>query len=182
MSTVTLPTDTEAPIITGPSTQQTYEQTDAGLDPGPSARRPKRQRDLEGEWGGSDDDGDDYLPYKKAKLSRPSTRAIHAVWKSSIWTATAPNVHFVVQTRSMPSVTGGTSDRPLSDRSRKQRNINTRKTTLRRRLMKATSEATVVSGTSLAVTRPQVCVFPRRIHELLTYCPLGGRTNCLEVL
>lgn len=181
MSTITLPTDTEAPIVAGSSTQQTCEQTDDGVDPGPSARRLKRQRDLEGEWGDSDDDGDDYLPYKKAKLSRSSTRAIHAVWKSSIRTVASSNVHLVLQTRSMPSVTGGTSGRHLSDRSQKHHNINTRKTTLRRRLMRATSEATVVSGTSLTVTRPQVCVSPKHIHELLTYCSPGGRANCLEV-
>ena len=84
ISTITLTTDTEAPVVVGPPTQQTYEQNDAGLNHEPRMRRSKRQRSPESERSEDCDDGDDYLPYKRAKLSRSSTRTIHAVRKLPI--------------------------------------------------------------------------------------------------
>ena len=71
-------TDTEGPVVVDPPAQQACEQN-AGLDHGPRVRRHKRKRSPEGEW--SENDDDDYLPYRRAKLSRSSTRTIHAVRK-----------------------------------------------------------------------------------------------------
>lgn len=74
-STITLTTDTEAPIAASQQTQRTREQ-DPGLDPGPSVRMSKRPRRPE-KGGNSDDDDDDddeYQPRKRARLNQSSTR------------------------------------------------------------------------------------------------------------
>ena len=96
MSTITLATDTEALAAVDPPAGHTREQNGAGLDHEPRVRRSKRQRSPESELSVGSDDGDDYLPYKRAKLSRSSTRTIHAVRKSSIGSFSTPNVHVVV--------------------------------------------------------------------------------------
>lgn len=93
MSTVTLATDTETPIVVGRRTRQTREKPieASHLDPGPSRRNAKRARSSGNEGGESndDDDGDDeYLPRKRAKLTRSATRSFRIVRRSSICIST----------------------------------------------------------------------------------------------
>lgn len=83
-STITLATDTEEPVVVGRPGRQARKQSIAGPGSslGPSTRRPKRTRSPVSE--GSDDD-DEYLPRKRVKVNRSSTRSIQAVRKSSVY-------------------------------------------------------------------------------------------------
>jgi hypothetical protein len=80
-STVTLATDAEAPTV-GQRTKKTREQSieSAGSNPGPGRQKHKRARDPKSEGSDDSDDGE-YLPRKRARLSRSSTRTIRAVRK-----------------------------------------------------------------------------------------------------
>ena len=108
-STSTLATDTDTSIIAGQSTQQTREQEDTGLNPGPDTQKAKRARSPEDSDG---DDDDEYLPRKRARLSRSSTRSIRAVRKPLIHAVAPSNESIVAQKHSMLSVAAGTSDPP----------------------------------------------------------------------
>lgn len=64
----------------------------AGSNPGPSTQRHKRARSPESEGSDDDDDDDDeYLPRKRARVSRSSSRSIQAVRELSIYVITELN-------------------------------------------------------------------------------------------
>ena len=180
-STSTPATDTDASIIAGQLTQQTREQEDTGLNPGPSTQKAKRARSPEDSDG---DDDDEYLPRKRARLSRSSTRSIRAVQKSLFNAVTPSNESIVAQKHSMSSVAAGTSDppslhrlaagiiidqpgltterpsdsvvipspsEPIQDQGQGQ--SHTRQATLRRRPIRTASAASLSSG-AVAVPSP----------------------------
>lgn len=95
-STVTLPTDAETPVVMVRMTQRTRERPieDVGSDPGPSRRNPKRRRIPGREGDDDDDDDDEYLPRKRAMLSRPATRGVHAVRRLFVPVVAALNAHY----------------------------------------------------------------------------------------
>ena len=106
-STITFTTDAATAVAVDRMTQRTSEQPDQddSLDPGPSRRNLKRTRSSLSEGDDGDDgdnDGDDndseYLPHKRARLSRPATRGVRAVRKLFTHVVAALNTHYRVGT------------------------------------------------------------------------------------
>ncbi|KAF9642261.1 hypothetical protein BDM02DRAFT_3273532 [Thelephora ganbajun] len=156
-STATLATDTEAPIVVGQRTQRTRGQEGASSNPGPSGQKSKRTRNSESE--GSDGVGDDeYLPRKRARLSRSSTRTVHATHSMSSVAAGASDPPSLDQPApgiitEEPSGSGvvSPSSQPTEDQG--QGRVNARQTTLRRRPTRTASAASL-SRPTLGMTHP----------------------------
>jgi hypothetical protein len=80
MSTATLAADMEVPDVVVQRTRRMHGQ-DVNSIPGPSKQNTKRARSP---GSGSSEGDDEYLPRKRVRSGRSSTRIVHAVRRLSI--------------------------------------------------------------------------------------------------